>query len=209
MLALSISDFPLHVCRLLNYFIGLWNSYITDTGSSKSLPAHFPIKNNYGFYYHCPHTYVLQAWAHWSNHLLKMILMGKHHVHNQQFVRQVGRFPSSSPLLRDSKITFLLFYHRATQSTVMVYPPLKSELVLSAETASMGCWVASVSQWIIFLSTYTSPISWLNFIVYKMGFISCFKNLKSSNQRWGSLTDGSKTLCAEWFPSSGIPGPLL
>lgn len=87
MLALSISDFALHVCRLLNYFIGLWNSYITDTWSSKSLPAHFPIKNNYGFYYHCPRTYVLQAWAHRSNHLLKMILMGKHCMHSQQFVR--------------------------------------------------------------------------------------------------------------------------
>lgn len=174
MLALSISDFPLHVCRLLNYFIGLWNSYITDTWSSKSLPAHFPIKNNYGFYYHCPHTYVLQAWAHWSNHLLKMILMGKHCMHNQQFVRQVGRFPSSSPLLSDSKIAFPLFYHRAMQGTAMVYPPLKSKLVLSAETTPRGYWVAPVSLCIIFPSTYTSPVSWLNFIVYKMEFISCF-----------------------------------
>lgn len=91
MLILSISGFPLHVCRLLNDFIGLWNSYITDTWSSKSLPAHCPIKNNYGFYHHCPHTYVLQAWAHWSNHLLKIILMGKRCVHHQQFARQVGR----------------------------------------------------------------------------------------------------------------------
>lgn len=109
MLVLSISGFPLHVCRLLNDFIGLWNSYITDTWSSKSLPAHFPIKNNYGFYHHCPHTYVLQAWAHWSNHLLKIILMGKCCVHHEQFTRQVGRV-ASSPLLSDLKITSPLFF---------------------------------------------------------------------------------------------------
>lgn len=89
------------------------------------------------------------------------------------------------------KITSPLFYHRAMQDPEVVYPPLKSELVLSVETRPMGCWVASASQWITFPSTYTSPISWLNFIVYKMGFISCFKNLRSSNERRNSLIDAA------------------
>lgn len=161
MLVLSISGFPLHVCRLLNDFIGLWNSYITDTWSSKSLPAHFPIKNNYGFYHHCPHTYVLQAWAHWSNHLLKIILMGKRCVHHQQFARQVGRL-----LLlhywgsRKSRPNF--FFLTGPHRTLKSFP----EKRVSVETRLLGRRIASASPGITLPSTYTSPISWLNFTVY-------------------------------------------
>lgn len=121
MLVLSISGFPPHVCRLLNDFIGLWNSYITNTWSSKSLPAHFPIKNNYGFYHHCPHTYVLQAWAHWSNHLLKIILMGKRCGHHQQFARQVGR-DASSPLFWETRKSYPHFFITWPHRTLKSFP---------------------------------------------------------------------------------------
>lgn len=103
---------------------------------------------------------------------------------------EVGRFPSP-PLLSGSKVTFLLFHHNAMQDAKVVYVLQKSEFALNAETRPRGCGIVSPSLWIIFLSTGTSPISWLNFIVYKMGFIRCFKNLRSSNLRWDSLTDGS------------------
>lgn len=99
---------------------------------------------------------------------------------------EVGRFPSP-PLLSGSKITFPLCHHSAMQDAGVVYVLLKSELALNAETRPWGCWIVSAFPWIIFLSTYTSPISWLNFIVYKMGFIRCFKNLRSSNLRRHSL----------------------
>lgn len=76
----SISGFfRLHVCRLLNYFVGLWNSYITDTLSSKSLPAYFPIKNNYSFLpplpmYLCPAGLSTPKWSSFENDLDGQVL---------------------------------------------------------------------------------------------------------------------------------------
>lgn len=101
------------------------------------------------------------------------------------------------PLLSSSKITFPLFHHSAMQDMEVVYVLLKNELVLNGETRHRGYWIVSASPWITFLSTDTSPISWLNFTVYKIGFKRSFKNLWSSNLRWGSLLDGNIAFYAD------------
>lgn len=103
---------------------------------------------------------------------------------------EVGRFPSP-PLWSGSKITFPLFHHSAMQDMEVVYVLLKSELVLNGETRPRGYWIVAASPRITFLSTHTPAVSWLNFTVYKMGFKRSFKNLWSSNLRWGSLIDGN------------------
>lgn len=98
---------------------------------------------------------------------------------------EVGRFPSP-PLLSGSKITCPVFLHSATKD------PLKSEWALNVEARTRASWIVSASSWITFPRKSTSPISWLHSIVYKMGFIRCFKNLRSSNLRWDSFIDGRR-----------------
>lgn len=129
--------FRLHVCRLLNYFAGLWNLYITDTLSSSFYYLHiFPLRIIIAFYHHC--TYVLQAWAHWSDHLFENDSDGQHvcPISNKQ--DEVGKISITS-FIDSLKNHLPLFLHSANETLWCFSVLLRNELMLNVETS--GCWI--------------------------------------------------------------------